>query len=279
VSTLRGIKELAVNKRAVRKIIACLGLTLVAQAFGATTRDDVLQWIAAPGPAVMPDAGRVLRANDAAVIASLLPPGYAEEYQFPELDMEMQAPAHVEPHPSYVEATKAFEGQATLDADGAIQNYTAGRPFSAATIKAATPEQAGLMLAWNRIHRWQYYGWRNDELTMNYIKPQVSTLCIGMAASMGAFLLAAGAKGKRFSLPNSKVMIHQPLGGTQGQATEIEIHAREILKTREQLNKILADRTGQPLEKIQSDTERDYYLSAQEAKEYGLVDEVIDKRP
>jgi ATP-dependent Clp protease protease subunit len=96
---------------------------------------------------------------------------------------------------------------------------------------------------------------------------------------MGAFLLAAGAKGKRFSLPNSKVMIHQPLGGTQGQATEIEIHAREILKTREQLNKILADRTGQPLEKIQSDTERDYYLSAQEAKEYGLVDEVIEKRP
>ena len=115
--------------------------------------------------------------------------------------------------------------------------------------------------------------------TMNFIKPQVSTLCIGMAASMGAFLFAAGGKGKRFSLPNSKVMIHQPLGGTQGQATEIEIHAREILKTREQLNKILADRTGQPLEKIQSDTERDYYLSAQEAKEYGLVDEVIDKRP
>jgi len=115
--------------------------------------------------------------------------------------------------------------------------------------------------------------------TMNFIKPQVSTLCIGMAASMGAFLVAAGAKGKRFSLPKSKVMIHQPQGGTQGQATEIEIHAREILKTREQLNKILSDRTGQPLEKIQSDTERDYYLSAQEAKEYGLVDEVIDKRP
>ena len=92
--------------------------------------------------------------------------------------------------------------------------------------------------------------------TMNFIKPEVSTLCIGMAASMGAFLLAAGAKGKRFSLPNSKVMIHQPLGGTQGQATEIEIHAREILKTREQLNKILAERTGQPLEKIERDTER-----------------------
>jgi ATP-dependent Clp protease protease subunit len=96
---------------------------------------------------------------------------------------------------------------------------------------------------------------------------------------MGAFLLTAGAKGKRFCLPNSKVMIHQPLGGTQGQATEIEIHAREILKTREQLNKILADRTGQPLEKIERDTERDYYLSAEESKEYGLIDQVISKRP
>jgi len=115
--------------------------------------------------------------------------------------------------------------------------------------------------------------------TMNFIKPQVSTLCIGMAASMGAFLLAAGEKGKRYSLPNSKVMIHQPLGGTQGQATEIEIHAREILKTREQLNKILAERTGQPLEKIERDTERDYYLSADEAQNYGLVDQVIAKRP
>lgn len=114
--------------------------------------------------------------------------------------------------------------------------------------------------------------------TMNFIKPHVSTLCIGMAASMGAFLLAAGEKGKRFSLPNSKVMIHQPLGGTQGQATEIEIHAREILKTREQLNRILAERTGQPLEKIERDTERDYYLSASESQEYGLIDKVIDKR-
>ena len=115
--------------------------------------------------------------------------------------------------------------------------------------------------------------------TMNFIKPQVSTLCMGMAASMGAFLLTSGAKGKRFCLPNSQVMIHQPLGGTRGQATEIEIHAREILKTREQLNRILAEKTGQPLEKIERDTERDYYLSADEAKEYGLVDEVIAKRP
>jgi ATP-dependent Clp protease protease subunit len=114
--------------------------------------------------------------------------------------------------------------------------------------------------------------------TMNFIKPDVSTLCMGMAASMGAFLLTAGTKGKRFALPNSKIMIHQPLGGTQGQATEIEIHAREILKTREQLNRILADRTGQPLEKIERDTERDYYLSAAESADYGLIDKVIDKR-
>ena len=115
--------------------------------------------------------------------------------------------------------------------------------------------------------------------TMNFIKPDVSTLCMGMAASMGAFLLSSGAKGKRFSLPNSKVMIHQPLGGARGQATEIEIAAREIIKTREQLNKILAENTGQPLDRIENDTERDYYLSAAEAKDYGLVDQVIAKRP
>jgi ATP-dependent Clp protease protease subunit len=114
--------------------------------------------------------------------------------------------------------------------------------------------------------------------TMNFIKPNVSTLCMGMAASMGAFLLAAGEKGKRFALPNSKIMIHQPLGGTQGQATDIEIHAREILKTREQLNKILAERSGQSLEKIQNDTERDYYMSADEAATYGLIDKVLEKR-
>jgi ATP-dependent Clp protease protease subunit len=115
--------------------------------------------------------------------------------------------------------------------------------------------------------------------TMNFIKPQVSTLCTGMAARMGAFLLAAVAKGKRFSLPNSKVMIHQPLGGTQGQATEIEIAAREIIKTRERLNQMLAEATGQPLSRIEQDTERDYYLTAEEAKAYGLVDDVIAKRP
>ncbi len=115
--------------------------------------------------------------------------------------------------------------------------------------------------------------------TMNFIKPDVSTLCTGFAASMGAFLLSAGAKGKRFSLPNSKIMIHQPSGGAQGQATEIEISAREILKTRQQLNKILAENTGQPLEKVERDTERDYYLDAVEAKDYGLIDQVIAKRP
>ncbi|MDO7691738.1 MAG: ATP-dependent Clp protease proteolytic subunit, partial [Burkholderiaceae bacterium] len=114
--------------------------------------------------------------------------------------------------------------------------------------------------------------------TMNFIKPDVSTLCTGMAASMGAFLLAAGAKGKRFSLPNSRVMIHQPLGGTQGQATDIEIHAREILRLRGVLNGILAERTGQDLEKIERDTERDYFMSADEAAAYGLVDKVISTR-
>jgi len=114
--------------------------------------------------------------------------------------------------------------------------------------------------------------------TMNFIKPDVSTLCTGMAASMGAFLLAAGAKGKRFSLPNSRVMIHQPLGGAQGQATDIEIHAREILRLRGVLNGILAERTGQPLDKIERDTERDYFMSADEAAAYGLVDKVIATR-
>ena len=115
--------------------------------------------------------------------------------------------------------------------------------------------------------------------TMNFIKPDVSTLCCGFAASMGAFLLAAGTKGKRFSLPNSKVMIHQVLGGARGQATDIEIHARDILRTKDQMNRILAERTGQPLEKVQRDTERDYFLTADESKEYGLIDEVISKRP
>jgi ATP-dependent Clp protease protease subunit len=115
--------------------------------------------------------------------------------------------------------------------------------------------------------------------TMQFIKPDVSTMCLGFAASMGAFLLAAGAKGKRFSLPNSKIMIHQVLGGARGQATDIEIHARDILRTKDQLNRILAERTGQPLEKIQRDTERDYFMTADEARDYGLVDQVIDKRP
>ena len=115
--------------------------------------------------------------------------------------------------------------------------------------------------------------------TMQYIKPDVSTICIGMAASMGAFLLAAGEKGKRYALPNSEIMIHQPLGGTRGQATDIEIHANRIIKMKQTLNSILAERTGQPIEKLKMDTERDNFMSAQEAKEYGLIDEVITKRP
>ncbi len=114
--------------------------------------------------------------------------------------------------------------------------------------------------------------------TMQFIKPDVSTLCMGLAASMGAFLLAAGAKGKRNALPNSRIMIHQPSGGAQGQATDIEIHAREILRTREALNAILAERTGQPLDKIRADSERDYFMSAAEAQTYGLIDRVIDRR-
>jgi ATP-dependent Clp protease protease subunit len=113
--------------------------------------------------------------------------------------------------------------------------------------------------------------------TMQYIKPDVSTICVGMAASMGAFLLNAGAKGKRFALPNSEIMIHQPLGGAQGQASDIEIRARRIIKLREKLNGILSERTGQPLEKIEKDTDRDYFMSAADAAEYGIVDKVIEK--
>lgn len=114
--------------------------------------------------------------------------------------------------------------------------------------------------------------------TMQFIKPDVSTLCIGMAASMGAFLLAAGTKGKRYALPNSRVMIHQPLGGAQGQATDIEIQAREILRLKAVLNEILAERTGQPLEVIERDTDRDKFLSAEEALKYGLIDQVMKSR-
>lgn len=112
--------------------------------------------------------------------------------------------------------------------------------------------------------------------TMQYIKPDISTYCLGQAASMGALLLTAGAKGKRFALPHSRLMIHQPIGGFHGQATDVEIHAKEILKMKENLNNIIAKHTGQPFEKIHTDTERDYFMSAQEAKEYGIVDEVIE---
>lgn len=114
--------------------------------------------------------------------------------------------------------------------------------------------------------------------TMQFIKPQVSTICVGMAASMGAFLLAAGEKGKRFALPNSEVMIHQPLGGTQGQASDIQIHARRIIEMREKLNEILAERTGQSIEVIQRDTDRDNFMTSVKAKEYGLIDEVLTKK-
>ncbi|HXF46133.1 MAG TPA: ATP-dependent Clp endopeptidase proteolytic subunit ClpP [Burkholderiaceae bacterium] len=114
--------------------------------------------------------------------------------------------------------------------------------------------------------------------TMQFIKPDVSTICVGMAASMGAFLLAAGARGKRYSLPNSRIMIHQPLGGVQGQAADIEIHAREILYLRERLNKILAERTGQSVDRIAKDTDRDNFMSAEDAVKYGLIDKIFVKR-
>lgn len=114
--------------------------------------------------------------------------------------------------------------------------------------------------------------------TMQYIRCDVSTICIGMAASMGAFLLAAGAKGKRRALPNGEILIHQPLGGARGQATEVAIHAEQLIKTREKMNKILAERTGQPVEQIALDTERDHYMTAEEALKYGLIDEIIPPR-
>jgi ATP-dependent Clp protease, protease subunit len=113
--------------------------------------------------------------------------------------------------------------------------------------------------------------------TMNYIKPDVSTICVGLAASMGAFLLAAGAKGKRFALPNSEIMIHQPMGGTRGQASDIKIHADHIIRTREKLNKLLSEMTGQPLEIIERDTDRDNFLSADQAAKYGIIDKVMER--
>lgn len=114
--------------------------------------------------------------------------------------------------------------------------------------------------------------------TMQFIKPDVSTICIGMAASMGAFLLAAGAKGKRFALPNSEIMIHQPLGGASGQATDVIIHAERLLKTKKKMNEILSEKTGQPLDKIERDVERDYFMSAEEANAYGIIDDILYKR-
>ncbi|AUG58490.1 MAG TPA: ATP-dependent Clp endopeptidase proteolytic subunit ClpP [Ruminiclostridium sp.] len=114
--------------------------------------------------------------------------------------------------------------------------------------------------------------------TMQYVKPDVSTICVGLAASMGAFLLAAGAKGKRYALPNSEIMIHQPLGGARGQATDIKIHAEWILRIKDKLNRILSEKTGQPIERIEKDVERDFFMTAEEAKIYGIVDEVMERR-
>lgn len=115
--------------------------------------------------------------------------------------------------------------------------------------------------------------------TIQYIKPDVSTICVGLAASMGAVLLAAGSQEKRFSLPNSRVMIHQPMGGAQGQASDVEIHAKEIVRTKERLNNILSHHTGQPIERVQQDTDRDFFMSGEEAKDYGLIDEILERPP
>lgn len=115
--------------------------------------------------------------------------------------------------------------------------------------------------------------------TMRYVKPAISTICVGLAASFGAVLLSAGEKGKRFALPNSRIMLHQPAGGAQGQAVDIEIHAREIIKIREKLNEILADHTGQPIDNITRDTDRDFFMSAEDAHKYGLIDEILSQRP
>jgi ATP-dependent Clp protease protease subunit len=115
--------------------------------------------------------------------------------------------------------------------------------------------------------------------TMQYVRPEISTICVGQAASMGALLLAGGAKGKRFALPNSRILIHQPLGGAQGQATDIDIQAKEILRLREELNRILAKHTGQTIEKLNKDTDRDFFMTSEEAKDYGIIDKIIEKRP
>ena len=138
----------------------------------AVTRDEVVAWIATPGPAVPPDAGRVLTQADMETVRMLQPPAWAQEYDFPELKMEIQPTADWKPHPVYAAATQKFAGQAKLGPQGVLENYTAGRPFSDEQIRAASPEDAGLMLGWNRMFRWQYYGWSQPELTMNYIKAE-----------------------------------------------------------------------------------------------------------
>lgn len=146
--------------------VLCLVLS---SPLAAATRDDVLQWIGNP-PAAAPAPGSVLTQADLAIVAAYQPPGFAAEFDFPTLTMEIEATTHYAPHASYVEASAQFAGQARLGADGALENYTAGRPFSDEQLAAATPEQAGLMLAWNRIHRWQYYGWSADEISQYYIR-------------------------------------------------------------------------------------------------------------
>ncbi len=158
-----------------RAVVWALGVwacgTAVAAPLG---REGIMAWIAEPPPAVMPDAGSVLGQQDLATIRALLPPGYSEEFDFPDVALEIQATGHFQPHASYQEASARFRGQTTISANGALQNYTAGQPFANEQLDAVSPTEAGSMIAWNRIHRWQYFGWKTDQIAMNYLRPTKS---------------------------------------------------------------------------------------------------------
>lgn len=157
-------------------IAVCLAAAMVATAAQAgPTREDLAAWIAEAPPPVLPDAGTVLGQQDMATIRALLPPGYAEQFDFADAALEIQATARIEPHAAYREATARHQDEASIAANGSLQNYGAGQPFSTGQIESATPDQAGLMVAWNRIHRWQYYGWKVDEVVMNYLRPTTGT--------------------------------------------------------------------------------------------------------
>ena len=206
-------------------VLAGLGLLAFTGA-QATTREDVIAWIERKVAVVPPDAGTTLTEGDMATIAAYLPPGYAEEFDFPGLKMEIQATSAYTPHAAYQEASAKFDGQAQLAPDGALTNYTAGKPFSDAQIAAATPDQAGLMIAWNRIHRWQYYGWFADEISQYYL--------IGGAGSAGplAFGLNGGGKLDRHIIQNYKrvYLSHLAMLPDQGYRTEADDSDERLYK-------------------------------------------------